>query len=521
MLRPWEVERRDLYVKLALALIFALAFVQFPLYSSNQNTYFLHGLANAGWGHLGSDWLAQTADPFPVFSALVTATVLWLGEPAFYWYHVGLLMAYGYALVGIVCHVYRIRTVGSLYISISLLLTLLYAGAVPLAASRAPIGVSVLMSVAGYDEVLTDGVAGQFMPGPFLQPSAFGIFLVVSIYNFLQGRRILAIALVAFAICFHSSYLLTGAWLTIAYAWLVYRRDRAVLDALSLSGLSLLLVLPTVVYLLWNFGAGGAETALANRILVDYRMPHHAHVSEWLDGTVLFKLVMIALALWIARGTQLTVLLGVPLVASLLLTAYQLATDDARIALLFPWRTSVILVPIASAVLLGGVVVGLLRALPAYRGPVLAGSVGMLVTLGGYGVDRMTDLLASPRVGGFDVAAHVEGTYRDGEVLLIPPQMQELRLLAGVPVLADFKSHPYESSEVVEWYERLTRASAFYEANGDRCRILEGLRREYAVTHVVLPRTDPPGCSLLQEEYAGEEFSLFVLQRDRRSAAMK
>src|SRR5437867_1808576 len=57
------------------ACVFAAVYCQAPLYYSNQNQYFLHGLADAGVGFLGDDWLANTKDPTPVFSLLVAATM--------------------------------------------------------------------------------------------------------------------------------------------------------------------------------------------------------------------------------------------------------------------------------------------------------------------------------------------------------------------------------------------------------------------------------------------------------------
>ena len=51
----------------ALATIaFGATYAVLPLYSSNQNHHFLIGIARAGEGFLRDDWLAHTADPFPV-----------------------------------------------------------------------------------------------------------------------------------------------------------------------------------------------------------------------------------------------------------------------------------------------------------------------------------------------------------------------------------------------------------------------------------------------------------------------
>ena len=65
--------RRAAYY-LLLTLVFSTAYTQSPLFTSNQNQYFLHGLAHAGYGYLHEDWLANTLDPTPVFSFLVEIT---------------------------------------------------------------------------------------------------------------------------------------------------------------------------------------------------------------------------------------------------------------------------------------------------------------------------------------------------------------------------------------------------------------------------------------------------------------
>ena len=67
------------------AVVFTLAYAQSPLFTSNQNQYFIHGLADAGYGYLDQDWLAQTLDPTPVFSGLVGLSYrLFHWMPVFY-----------------------------------------------------------------------------------------------------------------------------------------------------------------------------------------------------------------------------------------------------------------------------------------------------------------------------------------------------------------------------------------------------------------------------------------------------
>src|SRR3954470_9764028 len=84
---------RRLPEAILLAVAFAVAHTQSPLYFSNQNQYLLHGAAWGGHGHLANDWLASTRDPTPLFSALVAVAYSvneWLLQPAFF----AMLMGY-------------------------------------------------------------------------------------------------------------------------------------------------------------------------------------------------------------------------------------------------------------------------------------------------------------------------------------------------------------------------------------------------------------------------------------------
>src|SRR5438067_5986920 len=83
------------------ACVFAAVYCQAPLYYSNQNQYFLHGLADAGVGLLDEDWLAYTRDPTPAFSGLVALTARWLHPWAFHAYYALLQGAYAAALLGL------------------------------------------------------------------------------------------------------------------------------------------------------------------------------------------------------------------------------------------------------------------------------------------------------------------------------------------------------------------------------------------------------------------------------------
>src|SRR5689334_1881713 len=83
------------------ALALGTSYALLPLYSSNQNHHFLIGLARAGVGWLREDWMANTADPFPVFTAFVEIVHRCSAEILHYVIYYALFGAYLYGLAGI------------------------------------------------------------------------------------------------------------------------------------------------------------------------------------------------------------------------------------------------------------------------------------------------------------------------------------------------------------------------------------------------------------------------------------
>ncbi len=491
--------------------VFATAYCQAPLYYSNQNQYFLHGLANAGEGLLKEDWLAGTWDPTPVFSGLVAFSVRWLHPWTFHFYYALLQGVYAAAMVG------------------------LFFGVVGEEAGRRrwPIFVALLVAVhaalgrwgsyrlAGddYPWFLQGGLAGQYVLGAMFQPSTFGVLLIVAVGLFVRDRPFLAAIFVAMAATVHTTYLLPGGLLVLGFMAALVMEGRRI-QAVGVGALALAFVLPVTVHVLWTFGPTSAETfAQTQAILVNFRIPHHARPNLWLDEIAVLQIAWVILSVILARPGRLYYVMLVAFLGGLVLTLAQVATGSDTLALLFPWRVSAVLVPMATTVILARLV-GTLplwvegrAARIAVAGVVavcVAGGVWISAARQGFRTNddelplmewvrksrKMGDVYFLPvRVP--DLVASTRGSLssdfkplaqKKQDARIIPVDMQRFRLHTGAPIFVDFKSIPYKDTEVLEWRGRIRVAQAVQEQirEGKLGEALGELRRR-GVTHLVLP----------------------------------
>jgi hypothetical protein len=322
-----------------------------------------------------------------------------------------------------------------------------------------------------------------------LQPSTFGVLLVVAVCLFMRDRPFLAGAIVALAATVHSTYLLPGAMLTCGFltALVMERRGR---EALAVGAWTLALVAPVTAYVLLTFGPTSADTfAEAQNIVANFRIPHHARPDLWLDPVAALQLAWVFLALVLVCRSRLFLVLAVPFVLMVLLTILQVLTGSNTLALLFPWRISAVLVPIATAVVLARLASISIRILDNPLGH--AGAALLVFGLAGAGIALMAgreafrsddnelavmDWVRRNRKPGDvyfipvqvpDLKKATRGSFssdfkplaeRKTDSKMIPIGFQRFRLYTGIPLYVDFKSIPYKDVEVIEWAERLATA---------------------------------------------------------------
>jgi hypothetical protein len=521
---PAAAPCRHLLEALLLAAAFAVAHTQSPLYYSNQNQYLLHGAALAHHGHLANDWLATTRDPTPLFSFLVAGAYSvhpWLLQPAYF----ALLVGYFLAARWLVAVVPGFPDTRAARVAFAALFTAAHAAVLRWA--------SVELIGVDYPWYFQAGVAAQYLLGPGLQPSAFGVLLLGAVAAFAHDRPVLACVLAAGACWFHSTYLLPAGLLVGGFLFdlVCARRYRTSLRA---GAIALAMVVPVVAYTVWRFDPFGPDAAYAANVLARVRIPHHCVPARWFDVVAGLQLAWVVLGLALARRTAFGRALVVAAAGGAALTALQLATESDALALLFPWRISVLLVPVATAVIIAK---ALTWKPPGTWGERVA--VGVLVTLVAGGAVVTACGLGYRTADEHELYDYVRATAKPTDVCLVPVEfpavgtgrgavsntfvppraksdtnqipvdLQRFRLMTGACLYVDFKSVPYAPAEVREWDRRMVLASELtakgtWNAPGRHQQL-----KEEGITRVVWPRSKPLAAGYLVEEHRDSAYIVY------------
>jgi len=478
---------------LVVTAVFGIAYSQFSLFFLAQNEYFFYGLARAGYGFIGDDWLSQSSDSWPLFSLLVQVTYRYLDLRLVYVYYVVVLGIYAYALLGIASTLFGVdRTRPRSLVALALLTAL-----------HAPVAAFVSRRVLGFalTRELISGVASQRILWEMFQPGAFGALLLLSLHLFLRGRWVAAAAMPPLAAAFNPTYTLTAGVLTIAYMIIIVRRGEGLRRATGLGLVALVCVLPVLVHGYLAFRPTDPDLwRQAQEILVRFRLARHALPATWLGFPAYLKLAVVVAGLYAFRRTPVAWVLAVGLFVGVGGTVVQMLTGNAALALLYPWRTSVLLVPLASSLLLlraGQGLVGMVeRRWPARAALIapVAAAVSLVLVAAGIGT---TMLRFSQRIEGDETVGliHYVETHRaPNQTYLVPVEWRNFRLFAGVPVFVDYRFVPYNDAAVLEWYHRINLANEFYHTGAElRCEKGRELAARYGVTHVVMAQPIPEG----------------------------
>ncbi len=455
---------------------------QQPLFYSNQNTYLLHGLASAGYGFLKFDWLVNTKDPFPFFSFFTKVTYLLGGKYFFLILFWIFLLIYFWSLFGIIVKTLNIRSYHSKFI-LSFAIIFLHSS-VLLSNSKTYLGTNLI-------SFFNDGLANQYLVGAAFQPSVFGVFVLVSIYFFIKEKEKFSIFFLAVAVYFHASYLLVSLLILSGYVTHLILSSCNFKLILKFVLFYFLLIIP-IVFFYYSFTQDSEFSRnYAQEILYKYRMPQHANISYWINVESFLKLALILFSGILVIKKKIMPVLFIPVAITVVLSFLQYWSDSAILGMLFPWRVSVVLLPLSSIILISCLMIKLKFLVNRNLMPYLTFPVLSLIFLIGIYGSKANYHVFSKRMPSEinDVYNYIDSTKKKNDLFFIPIELEDFRLETGVPIFVDWKSHPYKPAELVEWYERIKIAKQVISPDSTiNTTILSKLMKEYKITHLLFDK---------------------------------
>lgn len=332
-----------------LGLLLMLTYPLQELFSGNQNVYFLWGMAKAGIGSLHLDPLLAQTDPFPLFSLLVLGVMKFLHPLVFHLLYWMLNTVYVYALLGIADHLFDTYGRPTKMALLTALFLLMHSGAIWAGLFRIMFGIDLSW-------VWDSGLAEQGVLRGYMQPSAIGVFLLLSVLFFLRKQPQGVFLSLAAAAIIHPNYLFLGAVMGLVYLIQFLREKRiSMVQAIIWAGFSALVVMPQLLYVATFFLPQTEEESALMRKAVLQTAYGNPHLSPalWLTAKTFLQLGIVAACLFIFRKEMIGRLLIALVGAFGLLSAATFLFDSQTLLSLTPWRISVVLVPICSILLLG------------------------------------------------------------------------------------------------------------------------------------------------------------------------
>ncbi len=486
---------------LALGAIIAVAYPWHPLYSGNQNVYLVHALAHTIMPGLQSDPIFLQPDPFPLFTWLSIA-LLKVHPVCMHLAYALLNGVYVHALFRIVLAVMPKALEGGRLLPFCTFFVLLHTN---------ELWGTMLGTLTGIDLrwFFDSGMAEQGVLRGYWQPSVFGVFLLLGLSLWFEGRLVVAMSAVAVAGAFHANYLFLGGCMGITFLFIsIIQRNyrQAAFSAI----VAAVVVAPSTYLTIRDFvlidPKNASDMADAARQLAIGHVHFDPH--QWLNAKTIIQATLFLLFILLFRDDKnlrpIFLLAAVAGVASIVASQF----PGSALHSLTPWRMTVVLFPLAFTLILAR-----LCCRTSQFAPILLGFLFLLISIilfrvfGGAGqanrwqwaafailifaaVSSVTSIIRKPQVmislaigcivlsaisgllshvleqrnlqvsTQFEVARAIRASGTHGTVMA-PAHFTLLRLATGHPVLIDANLHL--SPEL-----------------GDRLRLLRSVEASYA-----------------------------------------
>ena len=455
-----------------LSFLFALSIGQFAFFEENH-VHLLRALANDEFSKLGDDWLANQIDHTPLFTIIST------------------LMINYTSLIGLnVLHIFLSATCS---ISIFYICKKNFSN---YDFEKILFVWFLFLFFIFKEKSFANGVAGQYLLNPAYQPATFGVFILSSLALFLYRRDVLAIIFVILSASIHPTYIIQAFFLICGYL-IYFLINKDLKNTFKISLISIIFILPIVYYLFFNFYISDFQINFkAQSIMAENRIPDHAMVSSWFSYKDLQIILLIFFSLWLMfKEKRLFIPVSFVVFASIILTIIQYFTSSNFLGLLFPWRSSVYIVPLCSMIVLSKFLFFLhnIYFVPDSKKSLYLSIFSFFIIIF-LSIDGILETYKSniSHKKNYEISNMIKRYDKDIKRILIPTNLKQIRLNTELPIFVDWKSAPFKNDAVIEWYERIKLTNSFYGSSDyeNQKRLFMNINNIEQITHILIKDND-------------------------------
>ncbi len=457
-------QKNPTLIYLILSVLFVITVQQFDLYKGNAN-HLIHSIKFFENNKLQNDWIAQQENHLPLFSYFNYLLIKLFSKKGIYILHSILLGICPFFLFLISKILFpKIEKINFCIIWFAMFVFIFH------------------------ENSFFSGVAGQSVIDAGYQPASFGTLIFIGIYLFLIKKNFLSVFFICLAASFHPTYVLHTGFLILGFiTYLII--SKKYFDFFTTIIFYIILILPITIFIIFNFIMIDKNLVLIGQKILLERIPHHANIHHWVTYKDIISLLTYFIALFLVRNNfKFFVIFSVFGFCSIFLSFAQYFLISNSLALAFPWRSSVFIIPVSSLI----IVSYFINKIKFDDKKLRFFSLGLIIiTSLSFGLKShyIKDLNSK-----FDqklkLAKDIKKNFTSIERILVPTHLHYIRMNTGLPIFIDWKHHAFRYDQLIEWNLRVNLADNFYgsETFEDQLASLKKIQEIEYNSHILIKK---------------------------------
>ena len=437
-LNQFYINNKIFFIIFSLSVIFALTIQQFTLFKG-AFVVLIHALEIFNDNKLQNDWIANQTDHIPLFTYFNYILIKFFSVKILYFMHFILLSLCALSLFLISKSIYLNLEKSDFIIVWFTFFILIF-----------------------HENSFFSGVAGQSIIDAGYQPASYGVLFFLGIYFFLINKNFLSILLICISASFHPTYIIHSGFLVLGFS-MYFFLFKKYSDLLKIFIYYSLLILPITIFVFFNFLNLDRDTTILGQEILMKRIPHHADIHYWFSYKDIISIITFFISLILIRDkTKLFISLGIFGFCSIFVSIIQYFVEINSLALIFPWRSSVFLMPISSIIIISFLIDKFREKLLNKKRLiyVVFFSISIFFGLKSHILENLNSNFEK-KIFLFN---KIKKYYNEIDSILVPIDTVSIRLNTGLPIFINHKHHPFKHNEIIDWDLRLKLASNFYNA---------------------------------------------------------